>query len=154
MSYEIDTERVFSPFAGSGYGHEYEYGYASNYTLPALSHAPVTEALRLPPVPQTTIMRIPPGYKLVPMGNSEKNESGASKKKILLIAGLVIVAGIVIYMMMKNSKRKASASPKTPSQAIKKLPTARLARNLYQRLARNGTATDSMLAELEQLSKE
>jgi hypothetical protein len=42
----------------------------------------------------------------------------------------------------------------TPSQAIKKLPTSRLAQNLYQRLARNGKGTKGVMTALNQLSQE
>lgn len=146
MAYEIDTERVFSPFSG--------YGYASNYQGAPASQSYVADDAYQPASNHLPVMRIPPGYKLVPIGSTSGSDSANRNKKLMIIAGVVIIAGIVIYMMMKNRKRRAASSGSTPSQAIKKLPTARLARNLYERLARNGSATESTMAELEVLSRE
>jgi hypothetical protein len=96
---------------------------------------------------------VSPGYRLVPLSSEGSSKGMTRGQKILAALVVVGIVAAIIYMVRK-SKSKASKEPVTPSQAIKKLPTSRLAQNLYQRLARNGKGTKGVMTALNQLSQE
>lgn len=96
---------------------------------------------------------VPPGYKLVPLSGDSQSKGMTRGQKILAAIVVIGIVAAIVYMVRKT-KRKAEKEPVTPSQAVKKLPTSRLAQNLYQRLARNGKGTKSVMTALNQLSQE
>lgn len=111
-------------------------------------------------MPQRRVMHVsnympPPGYKLVPLSGGGDDSTGMStgKKVMIVLAVIAAIAAIVVYIR-KNGKGKASKPLLTPTQAVKKLPTSRLAQNLYARLAKNGKASRGVLAALNQISQE
>lgn len=95
----------------------------------------------------------PPGYKLVPL--SGDSSTGMSKaQKIAIVVAVIIVIGAIVYYVKQN-KRKTSKPALTPTQAVKKLPTSRLAQNLYARLAKNGDkGSRRVLAALDKLDEQ
>lgn len=96
---------------------------------------------------------VPPGYKLVPLSGDNQSKGMTRGQKILAALVVIGIVAAIIYMVRKN-KGTTEKEPITPSQAVKKLPTSRLAQNLYQRLARNGKGTKGVMTALSQLSQE
>ena len=94
-----------------------------------------------------------PGYKLVPLSGDGPSKGMTRGQKILAVIVVIGIVAAIVYMVRK-SKSTTAKEPVTPSQAIKKAPTARLAKNLYERLARNGKGTRSVMTALSQLSEE
>ena len=72
------------------------------------------------------------------------------------IAAVVVVLAIVaaIIFVVKNRKKEPEKAPLTPTKAISKLPTSRIAQSLYKRLERNGSASKSVLAALDKIAQE
>ena len=96
---------------------------------------------------------LPPGYKLVPLGNDEQRRgmSTGAKIAVAVVVALLIAA---IYYVAKKSKEQKEKPSLTPAQAIKKLPTSRLAQNLYKRLEKNGSTSKSVLNALDKIAQE
>jgi type VI protein secretion system component VasK len=90
---------------------------------------------------------VPLGYALVPMGDVEAWQR--EKRRLLLIFAAVVVVAIVVTWLLARSKEKR------PAEVVKRLPTARLAKNLYERLERNGTKkTTALMRGLRSRSEE
>lgn len=93
----------------------------------------------------------PPGYKLVPLSGDSSTGMSNAKKVAIVVAVIIVIAGIVYYL---KTRAKTSKPAVTPTQAVKKLPTSRLAQNLYARLEKNGKGSRSVLAALDKLATE
>jgi hypothetical protein len=150
-------ELAYSPFisestsATSGMMGTYEvFGPPTSYpAFPTASPPP-----SLPPsLMGSYAYEAPPGYKLVPLSGEGSSRGMTRGQKILAALVVIGIVAAIVYMVRK-SKGKGAKEPVTPSQAIKKLPTSRLAQNLYQRLARNGKGTRGVMTALSQLSEE
>lgn len=146
-------ELVYSPYAdGDDFDASMMGTYTSDRAQPVMSfpHAPsfVSHQNRVMPnyVP-------PPGYKLVPLGAVDGGTGMSAAKKTAIVVAVIIAIGAIIYYVQR-SKKKSSKTSLTPTQAVKKLPTSRLAQNLYARLAKNGGATRGTLAALERIAQE
>jgi len=94
----------------------------------------------------------PPGYKLVPLGVDESTGMSTGKKVAIIVAVIIAIGAVIYYI--KQNKKKTSKPDLTPTQAVKKLPTSRLAQNLYARLAKNGKASRGMMVALGQIAQE
>jgi hypothetical protein len=111
-------------------------------------------------MPQRRVMHVsnympPPGYKLVPLGVDDGSTGMSAGKKVMIILAVIAAIGAIVYYIKKNKgKGKGASAEMTPTQAVKKLPTSRLAQNLYARLAKNGKASQGVLAALNQISQE
>lgn len=156
--YETSDEVVHSPFV-SAVRDDFEFDQAmmGAYEFepgsgPARATVATRPLLRAPRVMQVPGGFVPPGYKLVPLsGNGEAGMSTA--KKIAIFVAVVLVAGAIIYYV-KQRKGKTAPAALTPAQAVKKMPTSRLARNLYARLAKNGKASRDVLVALDEIAEE
>lgn len=116
-------------------------------------HAPAIEPIVYVPPPDMYTAQPPPGYKLVPLGNDSSSRGMTRGQKVIAALVVIGIVAAIIYLVRKN-KSEAPKEKLTPTQAVKKLPTSRLAQNLYQRLARNGKGTRGMLKALDELSHE
>lgn len=110
-------------------------------------------------MPQRRVMHVsnympPPGYKLVPLSGDGSTGMSTGKKVMIVLAVIAAIAAIVVYIKKNKGKGKGASAEMTPTQAVKKLPTSRLAQNLYARLAKNGKASRGVLAALNQISQE
>jgi len=156
-------EITYSPYATAGDDFDasmmgaYEFAGAaplfpleSQYTtMPMPQAQPARQQTRIMQMPSYAP---PPGYKLVPLGGDSSTGMSAGKKVAIIVAAIVIIGAIIYYV--RQNKGKTSPARITPTQAVKKLPTSRLAQNLYARLAKNGKASRSTLAALDKLSIE
>jgi hypothetical protein len=109
-------------------------------------------------MPQRRVMHVsnympPPGYKLVPLGVDDGSTGMSTGKKVMIVLAVIVVIGAIVYYIKQNKGRGAKAEI-TPTQAMKKLPTSRLAQNLYARLAKNGKASRGVLSALGQIAQE
>ena len=97
----------------------------------------------------------PPGYKLVPLSGDNGSSKGMTRGQKVLAALVVVgIVAAIVYLVRKYKSAAPEKEPLTPTQAVKKLPTSRLAQNLYQRLQRNGKGTKGVLTALDKLSQE
>jgi len=147
----ITPEEInYSPFVASdedyiaSMGGSYEYANGAPYAPMAMP-----QQSRVMQMPGSYVP--PPGYKLVPLSGDSSTGMSNAKKVAIVVAVIIVIAGIVYYM---KTRSKASKPVVTPAQAVKKLPTSRLAQNLYARLEKNGKGSRSVLAALDKLSNE
>lgn len=107
------------------------------------------------PPPEQYSAQPPPGYKLVPLSGDTPSRGMTRGQKIVTALVVIGIVAAIVYLVRKSKGEKETAkAPLTPTQAVKKLPTSRLAQNLYQRLTRNGKGTRGMLKALDELSQE
>ena len=115
--------------------------------------APAIEPIVYVPPMEDYSMQPPPGYRLVPLSGEGSSRGMTRGQKVVAALVVIGIVAAIIYLVRKN-KKEAVKEKLTPTQAVKKLPTSRLAQNLYQRLARNGKGTRGMLKALDELSQE
>lgn len=145
-------EIVYSPYAN---GDDFDASMMGTYTsdrAQSVMSSPYAPALASH---QNRVMPNyvpPPGYKLVPLGVNESTGMSTAKKVAIVVA-VIIAIGVIVYYVQRD-KKKSSKAVITPTQAVKKLPTSRLAQNLYARLAKNGKASRGVMAALGQIAQE
>ncbi len=141
------TDQGLSNYRVMGAGHAAYTQRQAPMPMPEYSYAPASHASHDPYAP-------PPGYKLVPLGGDDGDRKGMTRGQ--KIAAVVVVLAIVaaIIFVVKNRKKEPEKAPLTPTKAISKLPTSRIAQSLYKRLERNGSASKSVLAALDKIAQE
>lgn len=153
-------ELAYSPYASAE--HDFDatmmgaYEFAGATPLFPSEYVPTSMPIALPPrrVMQMPNYAPPPGYKLVPLSDSSGPRAGMTRgQKIVIAVVVVLVIGAVVYYI-RQRKGKVSKAAITPTQAVKKLPTSRLAQNLYARLAKNGKASRGVLSALDKIAQE
>lgn len=148
-------EITYSPFVSAD-EDEFDASMMGAYEFTSPSAMSAT-AIEMRAMPQQRVMQVPggyvpPGYKLVPL-SGDGSTGMSTGKKVAIIVAIIVAIGVVVYYV-KQRKGKSSKPALTPTQAVKKLPTSRLAQNLYARLAKNGKATRSTLAALDKIAQE
>jgi len=153
----VTTDEItYSPFVSAD-EDDFDASMMGAYEFTHGAPAAAIDARALPQVQRQRVMQVPgayvpPGYKLVPLSGDGSTGMSTAKKVAIVIAVIVAIAGIIYYV--QRNKGKGAKAALTPTQAVKKLPTSRLAQNLYARLAKNGKATRSTLAALERIAEE
>lgn len=118
----------------------------------SIHRAPATEPIVYLP-PSEPYAPAHHGYRMVPLSGDGPSRGMTRGQKVIAALVVIGIVAAIIYLVRKN-KKEAVKEKLTPTQAVKKLPTSRLAQNLYQRLARNGKGTRGMLKALDELSQE